>query len=213
MNATEVMANQILRHAAALDRLQLRGRRRRLRRLVKKARRDTSSLIHIPDSSDEPVMRDDDIDSMMMTRALELAAEAATRGEVPVGAVLYRGETIIAEAANAREASGDPTGHAEMVVLRAAGERLGSWRLNDCSLAVTLEPCPMCAGAMVNARLGRLVYGCTDPKAGACQTLYAIPTDERLNHRVQVVAGIMTGQCARLLKEFFQQRRKRRAPD
>jgi tRNA(adenine34) deaminase len=207
MNAAEIVAMRILRHAAALGRLQLRARRRRLRRLVKKARRDPSPLFHIHESSDERSALDDDTDRTMMGRALELAAQAAARGEVPVGAVLYCGQTVIAEAANAREASGDPTAHAEMVVLRSAGERLGTWRLNDCSLAVTLEPCPMCAGAMVNARLGRLIYGCTDPKAGACQTLYAIPSDERLNHRVQVVGGVLANRCASLLKQFFKERR------
>ncbi|MHC5003219.1 MAG: nucleoside deaminase, partial [Planctomycetota bacterium] len=121
------------------------------------------------------------IDLAMMRRALELAQVAAAAGEVPVGAVVYRGERIIAEAANNREATKDPVGHAELLAISKAGQALREWRLTDCSLAVTLEPCPMCAGALVNARLGRLIYGATDPKAGACHTLFRIPTDRRLN--------------------------------
>ena len=147
------------------------------------------------------------IDIAMMDRAIELAAEAADAGEVPVGAVVYQDERILAEAANNRQATADPTGHAEMVAIREAGLALGHWRLVDCSMAVTLEPCPMCAGAMVNARLGRLVYGADDPKAGACRTLYRIPSDERLNHRVTVLGGVRAEACARLLREFFACRR------
>jgi len=135
------------------------------------------------------------IDIAMMDRAIELAAEAADAGEVPVGAVVYQDERILAEAANNRQATADPTGHAEMVAIREAGLALGHWRLVDCSMAVTLEPCPMCAGAMVNARLGRLVYGADDPKAGACRTLYRIPSDERLNHRVTVLGGVRAPLC------------------
>ena len=146
-------------------------------------------------------------DVAMMRRALALAAEAAAAGEVPVGAVVYRDEEILAEAANNRQATGDPTGHAELLAIRRAGEALGSWRLHECSLAVTLEPCPMCAGAMVNARLGRLVYGADDPKAGACRTLYRIPTDERLNHRVAVAGGVLADECGQQLTAFFEQRR------
>ncbi|MHC4416363.1 MAG: tRNA adenosine(34) deaminase TadA [Planctomycetota bacterium] len=146
-------------------------------------------------------------DLAMMERAIALAAGAAERGEVPVGAVVYKGNRIIAEAANNREASADPAGHAELLALSSAGRALGDWRLNDCGLAVTLEPCPMCAGAMVNARLGRLVYGADDPKAGACRTLYRIPTDERLNHRVTVIGGVLAERCQELLCEFFNERR------
>lgn len=155
----------------------------------------------------------DRVDLRMMDRAIELAQEAAANDEVPVGAVVYRGHEIVAESANNREATGDPTGHAEMVALRRAGERLGRWRLDDCSMAVTLEPCPMCAGGLVNARLGRLVYGAFDAKAGACCSLYEIPTDRRLNHRVEVHGGIEEHRCAELLKSFFRRRRaeKRRA--
>lgn len=148
-----------------------------------------------------------DIDEAMMQRAIQLARAAALRDEVPVGAVLYRGSQVIAEASNNREATNDPAGHAELLAISKAGKTLGTWRLNDCSLAVTLEPCPMCAGAMVNARLGRLVYGTTDPKAGACQTLYRIPTDRRLNHEVQVISGVLADECAALLRDFFKRRR------
>ncbi|MFM1832717.1 MAG: tRNA-specific adenosine deaminase [Planctomycetota bacterium] len=150
----------------------------------------------------------DALDLRMMDRAIELARAAAGNDEVPVGAVVYRGDEIIAEAANNREATGDPTGHAELVALRLAGERLGTWRLDDCSMAVTLEPCPMCAGALVNARLGRLVYGAFDPKAGACCTLYEIPTDRRLNHRVEMIGGVEEARCAELLRAFFRRRRQ-----
>ena len=146
-------------------------------------------------------------DLAMMTRAIGLAAAAAEAGEVPVAAVVYQGERILAEAANNRQATADPTGHAEIVAMRAACRGLGHWRLNDCSLAVTLEPCPMCAGAMVNARLGRLVYGADDPKAGACRTRDSIPTDRRLNHQVTVIGGVLDGQCAQLLRDFFECRR------
>lgn len=146
-------------------------------------------------------------DHAMMKRAIALARDAAARGEVPVGAVIYRGEEVVAEAANNREETNDPVGHAELIAMSLAGQKLGTWRLSDCSLAVTLEPCPMCAGAMVNARLGRLVYGVTDPKAGACHTLFEIPTDARLNHRVQIIGGVEAETCRKLLQQFFRGRR------
>jgi tRNA(adenine34) deaminase len=149
----------------------------------------------------------DPVDLAMMRRAIELAQQAAALGEVPVGAVVYRGPQIIAEAANCREATKDPVGHAELLALSRAGKALREWRLSDCSMAVTLEPCPMCAGAMVNARLGRVIYGTTDPKAGACHTLYRIPSDRRLNHEVDVISGVLQAECAELLKQFFRQRR------
>ena len=149
----------------------------------------------------------DDVDVRMMERAIELARAAGANGEIPVGAVVYRGEEILGEAANNREHCCDPTGHAEMVALREAGTRLGSWRLADCSMAVTLEPCPMCAGALVNARLKRLVYGAFDPKAGACTSLFDIPGDRRLNHRVEMIGGVEEARCAELLKAFFRRRR------
>lgn len=147
------------------------------------------------------------IDLRMMRRAIELAKQAAANGEVPVGAVVYQGTRIIAEAANNREASRDPVGHAELLAISEAGKKLSEWRLTDCSLAVTLEPCPMCAGALINARVRRLVFGTTDPKAGACTTLYRIPTDSRLNHCVEVIDGVLADECAKVLKDFFRKRR------
>jgi tRNA(adenine34) deaminase len=151
------------------------------------------------------------VDVRMMDRAIELARAAGDAGEVPIAAVVYRDGEVLGEAANNRERSADPTGHAEIVAMRIAGERIGAWRLVGCSLAVTLEPCAMCAGAIVNARVARLVYGARDPKAGACETLYAIPTDRRLNHRVEMHGGVRAKRCADLLTEFFRARRKRRA--
>ncbi len=147
-------------------------------------------------------------DQEMMARAIELAHEAGARGEVPVGAVIYRHGVILGEASNDREASADPTGHAEVVALRRAALTLGGWRLNDCSIAVTLEPCPMCAGALVNARVARLVYGARDPKAGAVDTLYDLCRDARLNHRMSVIGGVMRHPCAQLLTDFFRERRE-----
>lgn len=147
------------------------------------------------------------VDLIMMERAIQLAARAAKVGEVPVGAVVYREGRILGEAANNREHAADPTGHAEIVALREAGRNVGEWRLQDCSVAVTLEPCPMCAGAMVNARVGRLIYGASDPKAGACRSLYEITDDHRLNHRLSTIGGVMDRQCANLLSSFFRRRR------
>jgi tRNA(adenine34) deaminase len=149
-------------------------------------------------------------DVRMMERAIELARAAGAAGEVPIAAVVYRDGEVLGEAANNRERSADPTGHAEIVAMRLAGEKIGAWRLVGCSLAVTLEPCAMCAGAIVNARVARLVYGARDPKAGACETLYAIPTDRRLNHRVEMHGGVRAAACVRLLREFFRARRTAR---
>ena len=151
------------------------------------------------------------IDVAMMLRAMGLARHAAARGEVPVGAVVYRGRTVVAEQANDREATGDPTGHAELAAMRDAGRARGAWRLSDCSLAVTLEPCAMCAGAIVNARIGRVFFGAHDPKAGACGSLWTIPADGRLNHRPPIVAGILARPCGRQLTSFFARRRQERA--
>ncbi len=143
----------------------------------------------------------------MMRRALEQARRAAAIGEVPVGAVIYRGDEILAEAFNLRESSRDPTAHAEVLSLRIAAKKLESWRMEGCSIAVTLEPCPMCAGALVNARMERLVYGAADPKMGAVRTLYQMCDDVRLNHRLEVIAGIEVGDCAEVLQAFFKARR------
>jgi len=149
----------------------------------------------------------DEIDLAMMRRALALARAAAAMDEVPVGAVVYRGERVLAEAHNRREADQDPTAHAEILALRAAAAVVGSWRLEGCSLAVTLEPCPMCAGALVNARVARLIYGATDPKMGCVETLYQICTDRRFNHRLVVTGGVLAQECGAALAEFFQKRR------
>ncbi|MSR17619.1 MAG: hypothetical protein EXS00_00360 [Phycisphaerales bacterium] len=146
-----------------------------------------------------------------MRRALRLARSAAASGEVPVGAVVYKDGVVLGEAANDREASADPTGHAEVVAIRRAGERLGSWRLDGCTIAVTLEPCAMCAGALVNSRMARVVYGADDPKAGACRSLFAIPEDRRLNHRLKVVRHVLRVECAATLRSFFRRRRAERS--
>ncbi len=148
-------------------------------------------------------------DEAYMRAALSAAAEAAERGEVPVGAVVVVGGEIVAIAHNQRENGNDPTAHAEIVALRQAAARLQSWRLVDAELYVTMEPCPMCAGAIVNARVRRLIYGCDDPKAGAVRTLFQLLDDPRLNHRVEVVAGVLAAESAALLKSFFSRLRLR----
>ncbi len=147
-----------------------------------------------------------------MRRALGAAQEAAGRGEVPVGAVVAIGDQIIAVAHNERETGADPTAHAEILALRRAAAALGSWRLCDAELFVTMEPCPMCAGALVNARIKRLYFGCDDPKAGAVRTLYSLVDDPRLNHRVEVVAGVLAAEGAALLRGFFSRLRSARLP-
>ncbi len=143
-----------------------------------------------------------------LEQALEEAEIAYAEEEVPVGAVIVSFEQgIIARAHNQRERLHDPTAHAEMIAITQAANALRSWRLDNCVLYVTLEPCPMCAGAIVQARLPLVVYGCTDPKAGACETLYRITDDARLNHRARVVGGVLAERCAELLRSFFQDRR------
>ena len=141
--------------------------------------------------------------------ALALAREAADAGEVPVGAVVAHQGRVVGSGANTREAEADPTGHAEVVALREAARRLGTWSLTGCELYVTLEPCAMCAGAIVLARVGRLVYGAIDPKAGACGSALDVLGNRRLNHRVEVLGGVRAQECGDLLKVFF---RKRRSP-
>ncbi len=148
-----------------------------------------------------------DLDEQMMRRAMEEARRAVEADEVPIGAVIYRGEQVLATAHNRRELDADPTAHAEMLVLRDAARTIGDWRLNECSLAVTLEPCVMCAGAIVNGRIGRLVYGAADPKAGAVESLYRICEDPRLNHRPVIVRGVLGNECGEVLKEFFRKKR------
>lgn len=149
-------------------------------------------------------------DIEMMRRALALAREAASAGEAPIGCIVYETASgrVLAEARNNREASKDPTGHAEVIAIRAAARALGDWRLNGCTLAVTLEPCTMCAGAIVNARVGRVVYGAADPKAGAARSLFRLLEDPRLNHRITPIAGVLAGESAAMLREFFRQRRE-----
>ena len=143
-----------------------------------------------------------------MEMALEEARSADAEDEVPVGAVIVHAERgVIARAHNQREQLKDPTAHAEMIAITQAAASLASWRLENCFLYVTLEPCPMCAGAIVQARLPTVVYGCTDPKAGACHTLYQITTDTRLNHRLAVTAGVLAEESAALLRAFFRERR------
>lgn len=145
-----------------------------------------------------------------MEMALEEAQAAAEEDEVPVGAVIVSFEKgVIGRAHNQREMLHDPTAHAEMVAITQAAQALRSWRLDNCVLYVTLEPCPMCAGAIVQARLPFVVYGATDPKAGACETLYRIPTDPRLNHRAQILGGVLAERCAALLSDFFAIKRRR----
>jgi tRNA(adenine34) deaminase len=144
-----------------------------------------------------------------MELALEEAAAAAAEDEVPVGAVIVSfAKGVIGRAHNQRELLQDPTAHAEMIAITQAAQALRSWRLENCVLYVTLEPCPMCAGAIVQARLPLVVYGCTDPKAGACDTLYRITNDPRLNHRAQVVGGVLAERCAGVLSEFFAAKRQ-----
>jgi tRNA(adenine34) deaminase len=142
-----------------------------------------------------------------MQVALAEAAAAAAHGDVPIGAVVVRDETVIARAHNRREVDQDPTAHAEILALRTAATAVGSWRLEGCTLYVTLEPCTMCAGALVLARLTTLVFAADDPKAGAVGALYDIPRDPRLNHRVEVVRGIGTEAAAAQLRAFFLDRR------
>jgi tRNA(adenine34) deaminase len=150
------------------------------------------------------------LDERMMERALALADDAADTGEVPVGAVVYVTETgeVLAEGANRREVDRDPSAHAEFLAIRDACAAIGDWRLNHCSLAVTLEPCPMCAGLIVNARVGRVIYGADDPKAGAVRTLYELLTDERLNHRAEVIGGVHADRAGEQLRAFFRRLRR-----
>jgi tRNA(adenine34) deaminase len=146
-----------------------------------------------------------------MHLALAEAQAAADAGDVPIGAIVVRDSSgeVIGRGRNRREADSDPTAHAEVVALRDAAARLGHWRVLDCTLYVTLEPCPMCAGAIVAARVPRLVYGCDDPKAGAVRTLYQICEDGRLNHRVAVTSGVCGEECAEMLRGFFRVQRGR----
>jgi tRNA(adenine34) deaminase len=153
------------------------------------------------------------LDEAMMVRALHLAREAGAQGEVPVGAVVYRLEdgSIVGEGSNTREARRDPAGHAEFIAITRACAALGDWRCTGLGLAVTLEPCAMCAGLIVNARVDRVVYGCHDPKAGCVRTLARLADDPRLNHRAAIVPGVMAEPCAQELRTFFRKLRKRQS--
>jgi tRNA(adenine34) deaminase len=152
-----------------------------------------------------------DTDRAMMRHALALAAFAAAADETPVGAVVYETATgrLLAQGFNRREADADPAAHAELIAIRAAAAEVGDWRLNHCTLVVTLEPCCMCAGAIVNARLGRVIFAATDPKAGASGSLYNLLADPRLNHRPLVAAGLEADASAALLRAFFRKLRTR----
>jgi tRNA(adenine34) deaminase len=139
--------------------------------------------------------------------ALEEAHKAFAEDEVPVGAVVVIDSEVIATARNCREATFDPAGHAELMAIRSAAMKIGNWRLSNATLYVTKEPCPMCAGTMINARLGRLVYGCGDVKGGAVANLYQLLSDPRLNHQVEIISGVLEEESAQLLKDFFAVRR------
>jgi len=149
-----------------------------------------------------------EIDERYMRMALDAALVAEENGDVPIGTVIVCEGRIVAKAYNQREQLQDPTAHAEIIALTQAASALGLWRLHGCTIYVTLEPCPMCAGALVLARLDRLVYGCPDPKTGACGSLYDIVRDGRLNHRLEVTVGVLADDCGRLLQDFFRARRR-----
>ena len=142
-----------------------------------------------------------------MRLALQQAQQAQVEDEVPVGAIILNQDRIIAAAYNQREHLHDPTAHAEMIAITQAAEAIGDWRLEHCTMYVTLEPCPMCAGAIIQSRIPRIVYGATDPKAGAVTSLYSLLTDTRLNHTVQVTGGVLAEDCGRILTNFFRSKR------
>lgn len=158
--------------------------------------------------SEKPRVGSEDLDHKYMGLALSEAEKAGDKGEVPVGAVIVVGETVVAKGHNLREANNDPTAHAEMIAIRKAAKKLDSWRLLNSTLYVTVEPCIMCIGAIVLARIPRLVFGCLDPKGGAVGSLYDISNDKRLNHRVKVTSGVMAEEAQALLKDFFKKLRK-----
>jgi len=148
------------------------------------------------------------MDEHFMRLALQEAERAFAEDEVPIGAVIVRDQRVIAHAHNLREQLRDPTAHAEMIALTQAAAALDSWRLEDCTLYVTLEPCPMCAGAIVLARVPRVVYGAADPKAGAVESLYQLLSDARLNHQAEIVPGVLRDACGEVLSRFFQEKRR-----
>jgi len=146
-------------------------------------------------------------DEKWMEEALVEAAKAADIGEVPIGAVIVKDGVIVGRGHNLRETCKDPTLHAEMIAIREAARSLGGWRLSGCTLYVTIEPCPMCAGAILMARIDRTVYGAADPKAGCAGTLYDLLGDQRFNHRAKVTAGVMEAECRGIIQDFFRNRR------
>ncbi len=154
--------------------------------------------------------RFDEVDAMRMAQALRSASDAADAGEVPVGAVIYHRDRLVARAHNQRETLQDPTAHAEILAITQAAAALESWRLEDCTMYVTLEPCAMCAGALVLSRMPRLVFGAWDPKAGACGSVLDVLSCERLNHTVDVTSGVLADQCGLILRDFFRERRQKR---
>jgi tRNA(adenine34) deaminase len=150
-------------------------------------------------------------DKKWMIVAIEEAKKAAQIGEVPIGAVIVRDGQIIGRGFNRRETDNLATAHAEMLAIQDANHRLGGWRLSDCALYVTLEPCPMCAGAILQARIERVVYGASDPKAGCVKTLYQLLDDPRFNHRAEVVGGVLDKRCGEMLTQFFRELRGKKA--
>jgi tRNA(adenine34) deaminase len=150
-------------------------------------------------------------DELWMEEALREAARAQTSGEVPVGAIIVRDGTIIGRGWNRNRLDSDPTAHAEIVALREAGRHIGNHRLEDCQMFVTIEPCAMCCGALVHARLARLVYGAADPKAGAVRSIMQVLNHPQLNHRMEIAGGVLAGKCTQMMQAFFQQRREARS--
>lgn len=165
-----------------------------------------------PAPSEPPPLASAETDERMMRKALLLARRAEAAGDVPVGAVVACGERILGYGYNTRETSGLPTRHAELNAIEMAAGALGVWRLHGCTLYVTKEPCVMCAGALVLARLDRVVYGAPDPKAGCCRSLYELTSDPRFNHRLEVRDGVLAGECAEMISGFFRRKRRRPVP-
>ncbi len=147
-------------------------------------------------------------DYYFMNCALNQAKVAYKKGEVPVGAVIVKDGKVISRGYNLRETTNDPTAHAELLAMKRASKKLDSWRLSGCTLYVTLEPCPMCSGVIVNSRIDRVVFGAYDQKAGCCTTLYHLCNDERFNHRAEILGGVMEEDCAKILSDFFKEKRK-----
>ena len=152
-------------------------------------------------------MSSSEADQRFMRMAIEQAEIAEENGDVPIGAVIVHQGQIIGKAYNQREQLADPTAHAEIIALTQAAAAIENWHLHGCTMYVTLEPCPLCAGALVLARIDRLVYGCSDPKTGACGSLYNIVQDQRLNHRVEITSGVLADECSEILQRFFAKRR------